>query len=62
MQFNDRRSTDRRQIDRRNSPLGGYKDSERRVLGQRSYTDRRTDRHWKFSWLRMSLSRQLSGI
>ncbi len=61
MQTNDRRPNDRRQTDRRNSLSGGCIDIERRVAVQRSYKDRRGDQLWKFSWLRTSLSRQLSG-
>lgn len=56
-----RQTTDRRARDRRSYESNGYDKAERRSGMRRAYVDRRGDPFWRFSWLRASISQQLSG-
>ncbi len=61
MTFKDRQKTDRRRPERR-APTSKPVSVERRSKQlRRSATDRRSSPYWRFSWLRLCVSQQLSN-
>jgi hypothetical protein len=56
----ERKTDDRRKVDRRGETMLPKEGCDRRSDEQRGYADRRDDPFWKFRWLRNIISKQLS--